>query len=300
MRYGCWAAGLVLLLFFGTGPSPAQAQELSCRVQIDRSQLGGSEYAFLDDLERRIREYLNNRTWTDDEFRPQERITCSMQIVIQEALSLTEFRARLVVTSRRPIYNTSQSTIVTRINDAQWEFEYGRGRSLSYDIDLYDPLTSVLDFYAYILLGYDYDTFDELGGTPYFERARRIANQAEGEGDPGWSAIGAERSRARLAADLLDQRHQALRRAYYRYHRKGLDRYVSETEAARKQILAALETVQEFNASVTRSYPLDLFFSTKYQELTAAFEGSDRRRQAYNLLSQMDPAHSSEYNQLIE
>jgi len=300
MRLGCWVAGLTLVLLLGGGTPVVQGQELSCRVQIDRSQLSGSEYAFLDDLERRIRKYLNNRTWTDDTFRSYERITCSMQIVIQEAVSLTEFEARLVVTSRRPIYGTSQSTVVTRINDAQWTFEYGRGRSLSYDIDLYDPLTSVLDFYAYILLGYDYDTFDELGGTPYFERARRIANQAEGEGDPGWSAIGAERSRARLVADLLDERHKTLRRAYYQYHRNGLDRFVAETEAARKQLLSVLEMVRAFNDAVTRSYPLGLFFSTKYQELTAAFEGSDRGRRAYNLLSQMDPAHSSAYNQLVE
>lgn len=294
-------AGLALLLLGALAPvPPAEGQELECRVQVDRSQLSGSEYSFLSDLERRIEEYMNTRSWTDDRFLPFEQIACSMQIVILEAVSLSEFRSRLIVTTRRPIHDTAQSTVVARLNDPEWTFEYSRGSSLTYDLNQYDDLTSVLDFYAYVMLGYDYDTFSELGGTPHFETARRIADEAKGSGDPGWSTVSSDRNRRQLIDELLAQRHQPLRRAYYRYHRRGLDRFVNAPEQSRKVVLGVVETLQEVSRSVSASYPLDLFFSTKYQELTAIFAEGNLGSQAYNLLTQIDPSHSSEYNKLTQ
>ncbi|MCS3860525.1 hypothetical protein GGP86_000273 [Salinibacter ruber] len=282
--------------------SPADGQELRCRVQIDDSQISGaeSEFDFLDDLERQIREYMNQRSWTDDAFLPHERISCSLQIVLQESISLSEFRARLVVTTRRPIYGTSQSSVVARVNDPEWRFEYSRGSSLNHDLDRYDPLTSVLDFYAYLILGYDYDTFSPLGGTPFFDRAQTVADQAEGSGDPGWSSVGTQQTRVQLLSNLRAQRHEPLRRVYYKYHRKGLDRFVQETEAARKTLMEGLRTLRTLRDRLSQSYALNLFFATKNQELTAIFEESDLEGQAQGLLVQMDPSHSSQYNRLAE
>lgn len=243
---------------------------------------------------------MNSQSWTDDEFLPHERIVCSLQVILLESIGVSEFRARLVVTTRRPIYGTSQSTTVVRINDSDWRFEYGRGTTLNYDLDRYNSLTSVLDFYAYVMLGYDYDTFSEHGGTEHFETARRVANRAEQSGDPGWSTVSSQRNRRRLIGDILSQRHQPLRTAYYRYHLKGLDRFVDDAEAARSVVLEVIESLQEFDQNISNSYPLDLFFTTKYQELTALFSNSTVESQAYNLLTQVDPAHSSEYGTLVQ
>ena len=294
-----WA---LLLLLTALLAAPATGQELDCRVQIDASQLSGaeSEFAFLDDLEQKIQEYMNTRAWTDDQFLQFERISCSMQIVILESISISEFRARLVVTTRRPIYDTSQSSVVMRVNDPEWQFEFSRGSSLNYDLDRYHSLTSVLDFYAFLILGYDYDTFSPLGGTPYFEEARTVADQAEGTGDPGWSSVGTQQNRIQLLSNLLNQRHEPLRRVYYNYHRKGLDQFVGETEASRQQILGVLKALRKLNQQLSRSFALTTFFQTKYEELTAIFAGSERASQAHSLLVQMDPAHSSEYDQLVQ
>jgi len=290
----------VVLLAVGIFASPAVGQELDCRVQVDRSQLSGSQFSFLDDLEQQVQEYLNKRRWTDDQYRPYERISCSMQIAISESVSLSEFKAQLIVTSRRPIYGTAQSTVVHRINDTSWRFEYSRGKTFRFDLDQYDSLTSVLDFYAYLILGYDYDTFSPLGGTPYFEKARVVSSQAEDTGDPGWSSVGAQQNRAQLISNLLDQRHKALRRVYYKYHRTVLDRFVEETRAARKTALDVLKNLRSLNQKLSGSYALDLFFSTKYEELTALFTKSDLSSQAHSLLVQIDPSHSSEYGTLVE
>lgn len=276
-----------------------RAQELDCSVNVDYSQLQGADFGFLDELQRKVREYLNTNTWTDDRFREFERINCSVQLIIQESISLTEFRGRIIVASRRPIHNTAQSTPIIRINDTDVRFEYSRGTPLSFSPETFTPLTSVLDYYAFVLLGYDYDSFSRLGGTPYFERARRVANQAEGSGGTGWSSVGGTRGRADIVNELLDSRFEPLREAYYTYHRKGLDPFVEETQRARQTILQVIESLNTLNQNLSRSYTLDLFFAAKFEELAAIFLDSPASSRAYNLLTEIDPAHSSEYSRLV-
>jgi hypothetical protein len=294
--------GAVLLLVMGAlflTDRPAHAQELDCSVNLDYSQLSGSNFQFLDDLERRVREYMNSHSWTDDRFLEHERINCSLQIIMTEAISRSDFRARLIVATRRPIYNTMQQTPIVRINDENWRFSYTQGTPLELDLDRFDPLTSVLDFYAYVMLGYDYDTFSELGGQPYFQQARRISDRAQSTGGAGWSSVSSDRTRSALISELLDPRFEVLRRTYYRYHMQGLDRFIEQTQPARQTVLESIRTLQSLAETVSRSYTLDLFFSAKYQELTGMFRNTTSGSRAYNLLTQVDPAHSSTYNELV-
>jgi hypothetical protein len=292
-------AAIGMLLALGTGaPLSASAQALDCSVSLDRSNLG-TEYTFLDELEQRVEEYLNTQRWTEDRFREVERINCRVQIIVQEAPSLTSFRARLVVATLRPIYDTAQATPVVRINDNTWNFEYARGTPLVRRPNQYDDLTSVLDFYANVILGYDYDTFSELGGTPYFERARQIAERAQSNNASGWSSLSGSQSRTTLITQILDPTFEPLRRAYFTYHFKGLDRFVTDTEAARQSILNVLEQLDELSQSTSRTYPLDLFFAAKYEEIAAIFAEGEQGSAAYSILSRIDPAHMSEYNALV-
>ncbi|MFQ5569959.1 MAG: DUF4835 family protein, partial [Rhodothermales bacterium] len=154
------AFGLLLAMW---GASTAQAQEFNCIVRVNYSQLSGAKYTYLEELQRDIMGYLNNNTWTEDRFQEEERIECSMDVIIEEALTLTSFRARLVLTSRRPIYGTTQNSNIFQVNDEEWQFDYAQGSPLIFEVERFDPLASLIDFYAYIMLGYDYDSFSELG-----------------------------------------------------------------------------------------------------------------------------------------
>jgi hypothetical protein len=291
----CGLAVLSCALF-----QPAAAREFNCTVGVDYTQLTGNDYGFLDELEQRVTEYINDQTWTQDQFREEERIDCTIQITFEAALTMTSFNARLIVASRRPIYNTTVSSTVVQINDASWQFNYSQGTPLVFNLDQYDPLTSVLNFYVFMLLGYDYDTFSELGGTPYFERARRIAERAQGLSAPGWSQVGDDRGRVDLVTQVLDPRFRPLRTAYFTYHFGGLDHFVTETEEARLVVLEVLQGIEKLTETVERMYVLDVFFSAKYQELAAIFQESQQGSQAYDLLSSLDPAHMTEYNKLVQ
>lgn len=287
----------VMALGIEGGAVPAAAQEFDCSVQVDISSLSGSEFSFLEELEAKVESYFNEERWTEDRFQPFERISCTVQIFFQEATGLSDFRAQLVVASRRPIYATTQQTSVIRLRDAEWNFSYTKGEPLVHNTEQYDDFTSVLDFYACLMLGYDYDTFSSLGGTPHFEEARRIAELAQSTGASGWAPVGRQ-GRSTLITQILDPRYRPLREAYFQYHYAGLDRFVNETKAARRSVLEALESIQALNQEVAGRYPIDLFFASKYEELAALFEEAPSASQAYTILSQLDAAHMSAYENL--
>lgn len=292
---------LLVLVLLSLLAGPASAQELNCRVSINTSALSGNEFAFLDDLRDEIEQYLNGRSWTDDRFEDFERIDCSVGITFSEAQGLDRFVASIVVGSRRPIYATQQSTAVFQIVDSNWEFQYNRGQPLIYNPNSFDPLASLLDFYALLILGYDYDTFSELGGTPYFRRAREVSELAQAQGGPGWVSIGDDQTRTSLVRQLLDARYEPLRRAYFLYHLGALDRFTRNPEQAWETGYTAIEEIYDLFLEVSRRYATDVFFSTKSGEIADLFsEADDVRNQLYAMLIEMDPSRSSDYDKLLE
>jgi len=295
--------GLVVLVFVGwASVAPgSMAQELNCRVQLDYSQVSGTDTSALDELEDRIETYLNTRSWTPHRVVNSERIGCSMQVIIQDEPASGEYEARLVVSARRPIYDTAQSTLVLRLNDPEWSFSYSRGESLEHNLNRYDPLTSVLDFYAFLILGMDFDTFGERGGTAYLEQSRAISERARSDpSSTGWESFGSNRNRADFIDDLLDNQHRELRNLVFQYHYRVLDRFVDDPEAARQEAMDVLSSLETLEERIGRTYVIDHFFSSKFEELAALFRGSDVRQQARRTLTQLDPSHASTYNNALE
>lgn len=286
------------LLLIG-GMQHATAQEFNCTVSVNYQQLTGSEFSFLTELEERAELYLNERSFTEDRYEDFERINCLMQIIFEEALTLTSFSAQVVLSTRRPIYGVPQETTIIQISDGGWQFSYAQGTPLIFDPERFDPLTSVLDFYAYLMLGYDYDTFEEFGGTPHFEKARRVAELAESQGAVGWTDLSGDRGRNDLIDQLLDPRFKSLRQTYFDFHFSGLDIFVRETEVAQQNVLDALKNLDELYDAVSRQYVLDIFFTAKADDIAAIFEESTLSSEAFNLLSRIDPANLSKYEKLV-
>ncbi|MDA0875053.1 MAG: DUF4835 family protein [Bacteroidetes bacterium] len=294
-----FSAFLLLLPLLLLRPSDAAAQEFNCSVTLNIGQLSGSDYGFLEELRERVFEYMNNRRWTEDRFDDEERIVCSISIVFTEAVTLSRFRARLVLATNRPIYGSAQNTYVMQLADTDWQFEYSQGTPLIFQPDQYHPLTSVLDFYAYTMLGFDYDTFSDHGGQPHFEKARRIADIAQTQGALGWSSMGGDQSRGELISQIMDPRFDALRTAYFDFHFGCLDHFVDRPDEARQVALATVQKLQALREDVTRAYYLDQFFASKYSELVNVFRGSPEASQAFDALSKIDPAHIAAYSDMM-
>lgn len=291
----------VLSLFFIGWMNTLSAQELNCTVNVNDRQISGSTYDYVSELRGDIEEYLNGRRWTDDRYEEHERIGCNIQVVLTSADSQFNFTAEVVFSLRRPIYNTNQQSVTMVISDSNWRFDYPRNRNLIHDELQFDELTSFLDFYAYVMIGLDYDTFSELGGSTYLNRARNIFELGQNAGTPGWGrSIGAQRNRYGLINDLTGSAYQDLRVALYQYHRLGLDQFTLDPDLSREEVMEALELIRETKRLTSNNYLFDLFFGTKYTEITALFRDADqeKRNRAYNLLRDADPAHTGEYQRL--
>lgn len=288
----------VFALFFAT--LPASAQEINANVSVDQSQLSSTSLSYLDNLPGALETYINEYDWIDANFREEERIGVDMQITLLSVDENYNFEAQVVIRSRRPIYNTTQETALFLFNDEDWTFSYIPNRGLVHDKLQFDGLTSLIDYYAYIILGFDFDSFSPLGGTPYFQEAQNIVSLAQTTSSPGWSRGSNRRNRAQLVTDLLNTNFEPFRRAIYQYHRRGLDVFLNDPEQGRQQVLEALGKIQESKRNTSNNLVFDIFFNAKYRELVSIFEDADPqvRLDAFNLLSEIDQSHLTEYRKL--
>lgn len=294
----------VLLLFILVAPNQSlSAQELNCSVSVNDRQISGSSYDYVRELGPVIERYLNESRWTNDRYLEHERINCSLQIVLTDVDDNSNFTAEVVWSASRPIFNSNRQTTLFVISDNNWRFDYSRNRNLVFDDLQFDELTSFIDFYALITLGYDYDSFSELGGSSYFNRAQEIWELAQNAGAAGWGrSIGAQRNRYGLISDLTNPSYREFREAIYHYHRLGLDQFTLAPQRAREAVVEALEQVRDAKRSTSNNYLFDIFFGSKNREITAMLQDASSaiRTSAYNILSDADPANTSEYRKLMQ
>lgn len=289
----------VLIYILLVMPVSASAQQVfDVSVDLNTSQISTTDHEYIYDLEQMIREYLENHRWTEDRFQDMERINVNIQVVINSVEDRT-FNATLLVSTERPIFNTLQVTPVLVLTDSNWSFEFGSSTNLLHDTYQYDPIASVLDFYANIILGFDYDTFSELGGQDYFRTARQVSDLGESSGS-GWTAGGSRRSRSDLVAQMLNPNYEDFRRALYRYHRHGLDLFTQSPDESRDNILEAFELIRQSQRRTSARHVFELLFAAKHREFRAIFMDADteRRLEAYNMLTTIDDSRISEYERL--
>lgn len=296
-----WWCSLSLCVFCLLLPWQAKSQEIDADVTVDRSQVDKTSLNYLDNLSDKIETYIDEYAWTDTQFGAEERVRVDIRITLLSVDDNFNFDAQVVFRSRRPIYNTTRETVLFFYNEENWSFTYTPNRSLIHDKLQFDAFTSFLDFYAYLILGYDFDSFNQLGGTPYFTEAQNIVSQAQSSPSQGWerNAVG-PRNRSQLISDLLNPNYEGLRSAVYQYHRRGLDRFIDHPEEARKQVLEALYKIQESKQATSSNLLFNVFFNTKYREISSIFEDGtpEIRLEAFRLLSEIDQSHMTEYRKL--
>lgn len=295
---------LVLFLFVGVATG-AKAQELQCDVVVNSEQVQYTDRQLFADMQTRIFELMNNRRWTDQAYRSEERIKCRLLINLTEMPEIGLFKANVQVVSVRPAYGTGYESILFSFIDKDWTFQFNDAQPLEFAENAYTSnLASMLGFYAYMIIGVDNDSFGKLGGSPAFDKARGILNLAssQGAGYPGWKAFEGNRNRYWLLDNLQDPQLQPYRESIYAMHRQGLDVMAEKPEEARKAVLTALQTIQRLQQQKPGTAILRSFFDAKADELVNIFKWAAPadKQQAYTLLTQADPTNNSKYELLLK
>lgn len=289
---------LYLLPFFGI------AQELNFQVIINSDRARTQEKDVFEDMKTSFEQFLNGRNWTNDEFRPLERIKGSMLITINDMPQVGFYNATVQVQVVRPVYGTNYESMIFNFIDRNWTFEFLQNQPLEFNRFSYlNNISSLLAYYAYMALGTDYDSFTLRGGDPYFEIANAIVNNAQQSNRPGWNQSTTERrNRYWLINDIYTSSVFAqIREANYLYHRKGMDLLNKDPEEAFKNMLEAIKKLEEANTAQPNSIFTISFIDAKGDEISKIFKKAplEIRTEAVELLLKVDPTNSRKYNDLL-
>ena len=269
------------------------AQELNCKVLVNVDQIQSTDKASLKaDMEKSFAAFLNSRKWTNDLFKPYEKINCGIFINISQMPSIGSFKANAQITAARPIYDTNYETVIFNFADREFEFEYIESQPMEYNDNTYiNNLTSMLAFYAYTILAVDYDSFSELGGNPYVQKMLTVVNNSQSSSHPGWISLGSNRSRFALMDNMNNAQMVDIRKNSYKYHRLALDNFDKNPDQSRDQILDVLKTVKKVWTINPTAILIVSFFDAKANELTNIFTDANLgvKREAYDLLTSLDP-----------
>jgi hypothetical protein len=265
-------------------------------------QVQGTDKRVFTTLQTSIYEFMNNKKWTNDNYKNDERIECSLLINVTERPSVDEFKATIQVQSTRPIFKTSYNSTVLNFNDQDFQFKYIENQPLDFQDNMFmSNLTSVLGFYAYVIIGMDYDTYSLNGGTTFLQKALQIVNNAQNTAEPGWRAFESNKNRYWLINNMLDAPFVNIRECLYNYHRKGLDVMVDDKDGGRAVILESLLTLRKVHQTRPLSFAMQLFFNAKSDEIINIFKGgfADEKSKIVTLLNDIDPTNSNKYQKIM-
>lgn len=278
--------------------SSGYSQELNCEVKVTCPQCGLVDPSVFRDLESAIREFMNARRWTSDNYEPHEKIKCQLVMTISKEVSIDRFEAQVNIVSSRPVFNSDYETTLFNHSDKQWEFQYTTSQPLEFNENAnLSNLTSLLAFYAYIIIGLDYDTFEKYGGTPYYLKAQTIVNNNQNTQASGWKSYENLRNRYWLVDNLLNSKFASFRSAFYTYHLKALDEFYTNPVTASKTMLGCFNDIDKVNSDQPNSMILQVFFNSKSEELRDVVAGMapSERTRSLNVLCRLDPANCESY-----
>ncbi|MBW4890563.1 DUF4835 family protein [Mucilaginibacter sp. HMF5004] len=277
------------------------AQDLNARVQVLSPKIQSSNKRVFTVLETSIKNFLNNRKWSADQILAQEKINCNFIINITSWDGSSAYSAELQVQSTRPVYGAGYNSTLLSINDKDFDFTYTEGQNLDFNEQIFqNNLSSVLAFYANVIVGMDYDSFSKFGGTPYFAKAQTIVNAAQTGSAKGWNAFDNNRDRYWVSENLNNKRYVPLREFIYIYHRNGLDAMADNADNARKAIAAALPGLSQIDRQSTGVVLPQILFTAKSDELISIFSAMSLqdRVKIYNTLMEIDPSNGNKYQSL--
>ena len=291
----------LLSIFFVLASAPlAAAQELNCQVTFNTDQIEGTNKQVFETLQQAVSEYMNTTVFTNAQFAANEKIDCRMFFTIKEYKDDT-FTGDLQVQSTRPDYNSSYTTTLINFKDTKLEFAYRENEPLVYSVNnMESQLTAILNFYAFLFLAVDFDSFAPNGGEPYFERLQQIVQMAQSSGESGWKAFEDTKNRSAVLSGFTDAATSGIRKLMYDYHRTGLDNMSVSVDKGRAAITESLSEIEKIYKTSPMSVILSMFKDAKFDELVNIYSKApaEERSKVYNLLQPIYPTEEKRLEEI--
>lgn len=281
-------------------PVEASPQELNCTVEVNSQQVEGTNKSVFSTLQEAITEYFNTRKWTNAQFSPNEKIDCRFFLTVK-SYEDDRIKGDIQVQLSRPVYNSTYTTTLLNFKDNKVEFDYREGDPLIFNENAMESnLTAILNFYAYLFLALDFDSFSLNGGQPYYDRAATIVQMAQSSGEIGWKTFEDTKNRSAVLNSYTDGATSGIRKLLYDYHRLGLDQMVTSPDKGRAVITESLGELQKVYNNAPMSVALSIFRDSKLDELVNIYSkaGTTEKDGVYELLQPIYPTERERLEQI--
>lgn len=279
-----------------------ESNELNCTVEINSQKVANANKDVFNTLKEAIAEYMNTTKWTDATFGINERIECKLFLTVA---TYDDNNGKIVgdlqVQSQRPVYNSSYMTTVINFKDTKVEFTYQSGDPLVFsEVDMESNLTAILNFYAYLIIAMDFDTFAERGGDPYYEKAANVVRLAQSSGETGWKAFEDTKNRSAVLSAYTDKATSPIREILYNYHRQGLDQMSVSVDKGRATITKSLDLLKKIYDASPMSVCLSMFKDAKLDELVNVYSKANmtEKESVYETLYPLWPTEQNRLNNI--
>jgi len=272
----------------------SMAQELNCRVEVNSDQISGTGKSAFETLQQAVNEYMNTTVFTNAQFAVNEKIDCQLFFTIKEYTDGI-MKGDLQIQATRPVYNSAYTTTVFNFKDTKIDFAYQENEPLVFNrTNMESQLTAILNFYAYLILAMDFDSFSPNGGDPYWATLKEIVQQGQSSGEVGWKAFEDTKNRSAVLSAFTDPATSGMRDLNYRYHRRGLDEMSMSPDKGRASIAETLATLQKVHQAQPMSVALSIFKDAKFDELVNIYSKAPetQRRDAYDILQPIYPTEN--------
>lgn len=279
---------------------PCAAQELNCTVEINSDQVEGTSKEVFNTLQEAINDYMNTTKFSQAQIAANEKIDCRMFFTIKEYAD-DKFTGDLQIQSSRPVYNTSYTTTLINFKDTKIEFVYRLNEPLIFsENQMESNLMAILNFYAYLILAVDFDSFAPNGGDPFYERAKMIVQMAQSAGETGWKAFEDTKNRSSVLDGFTQPSTSEIRTLLYQYHRQGLDEMSLSPDKGRAKITSTLDILKKIYDVAPMSVMLSMFKDAKFDELVNLYTKSNQseRDKVYELLYGIYPTEGTRLNMI--
>lgn len=278
------------------------AQEFNCRVSVLSQAVQLSDKKIFTTLETAVREFMNSTRWTNDQFKRDERIECTFTFNIQKYTQPDEMEGSLQIQIRRPVFGTNYNSVLMNYMDENVKFKYLEFQPIEWaDAAYVSGLGSLLSYYAYVILAFDYDSYSLEGGSNFWQKSQQAVLNANQDPAKGWKSNDIPpRNRFWLTENYLNPIFKPLREANYKYHRMGMDVMSTKPDQGRAAIIEALLKIQQLNKQRPSSFNVQVWFNAKTDELINIFKQASpaEKTQVIQILGELDPTNSSKYQKI--
>jgi len=269
------------LLFLTCSLSTLSAQFADVKVSLDVQRLKERDRRITAELPDQIKLFFKSAPW-DQEYSDLT-IPLAIQLIFE---SVSDKGGEHLYSSQCLFSNGSDQRYFAKVI----QFPYASGQAVIFSPVLFEPLASALEYYGNIILAAEADTYDQFGGTRFYERGRELALRGiTSQYRRGWG------DRVELVDILTRNKGTRLARFFFFDALAYLDE--DDLEEAEASLDKMMENLELIFAKFPREHYTIIFLKGHAEKLSQLPDQLRNKKKLLTRLIELDPDNKARYRE---